>query len=121
MPTGAGIFNFTVKVTDTDGVAGAIKYQLMIIPTTSANAVIGGKVLTAKGNAIKNATVILTDTNGNSVRTRTGEFGNYRFSPVGSGQTYTITIVSKRFTFNPSVQVRTVNGDALDVDFTAQE
>lgn len=121
LPTGAGIFNFTVKVTDTDGVAGVGKYRLMIIPTTSANAVVSGKVLNANGNGIKNVTVILTDMSGNSVRTQTGEFGNYSFSSVETGQTYTIAVVAKRFTFSPSIQVRTVNEDALDVDFTAQE
>ena len=65
-----------------------------------------------------NATVILTDSNGNTRATRTGSFGYYRFDEVEAGQTYIFNVSSRRYSFAP--QVVTVTEDLTELNFTAQ-
>ena len=86
---------------------------------TAADTFIAGKVKTAEGNGIRNATVVLTDANGNSRTVNTGSFGNYRFDNVAVGETYTVTVIGKRYAFTNAVQVVTVSGNIADLDFTA--
>ena len=88
---------------------------------TAAGATIGGRVLTADGRGVINASVTLTDKNGTVRTVRTTAFGYYRFEDVGTGQTYIISLKAKRFTFGEGVRTITVSGDLTEIDFTAQE
>lgn len=84
---------------------------------TAANVTVGGRVLTATGRGIARARVLLTAPNGEVKRAVTNSFGNYSFSDVSAGQTYTLTVESKGYQFNP--QVVQVNENVADLDFTA--
>lgn len=121
MPTNFGNFTFTVKATDTDGMAGVRQYSLYILLPTSASAAVSGTVRTASGNGIRNASVTLTDMNGNVRKIQTGSFGFYKFEDVEVGQTYIISVSAKRFTFAQSSRVLSVSEDAAEVDFIARE
>ena len=121
IPTNFGIYNFTVKATDTDGIAGVRRFSMYVFSPTSANAAVSGSVKNASGSGIKNASVTLTDINGNIRRVQTGSFGFYKFENVAAGQTYVISISAKRFTFAQSSRTLPVNEDAGNVDFVAQE
>lgn len=118
-PTAIGIYSFTVKATDTDGVAGVRQYILQVFGPTAANVSISGRISAFDGNGIRNVIVTLTDANGNTRTTRSSAFGYYQFDEVESGETYVISVVSKRFTFAQSSQILTVNDELTNVDFIA--
>ena len=91
-------------------------YEFQFAPT-SANVSISGRVLTASGAGLTNAIVYLTDSNGTTRTVKTGSFGNYLFEELTSGETYTISIVSRRYQFAP--RIVNVNASVTDFDFTA--
>ncbi len=85
---------------------------------TAASATVGGRVFTPTGRGLANAFVIMTNQNGESVRTRTNQFGYYRFADVQSGETYVFSVQSKRYQF--ATQVVTVAEDLDGLNFIAQ-
>lgn len=80
---------------------------------------VSGVVTDAYGRAVSKASVVLTDTAGNSVRTMTSTFGYFRFDEVESGQTYVITATAKRYTFRP--QTVAVTDEVTDLRITADQ
>lgn len=96
------------------------RYQNELAPL-AANVSVSGRILTANGYAIRNVIVTLTDTNGYTKTTRTSSFGYFHFDEIPVGETYIISVASKRFTFNPSSQVLTVNEELADINFIANE
>ncbi len=88
-------------------------------PAAAVNVSVSGRVLTTGGLGVRNARVTITDAS-NTVRTLyTGTFGNFRFSNVLTGGTYTITVTSGRYSFTP--QTLQVNNELTDVNFIASE
>ena len=92
-------------------------WQIPIFAPTAANVSIAGRVSTAEGRGFSNAVVTLTDSNGNSRSTQTGSFGYYGFEEVTTGETYTVSIRSKRFQFTP--RIVSVSDSISDLDFIA--
>ena len=86
---------------------------------TAAGVSVSGRVLNANGQGVRNATVVITDAEGNRRTATTGSFGFYTFEDVEAGQTYVLGVNSKRYRFTS----RVVNvADTLsDVDFIGQE
>ncbi len=78
---------------------------------------VAGRVSVGNGAGLTNAFVNLTDQNGITRTVRTSSFGYFRFDDVEVGQTYTVTIRSRRYFFSP--QVVTVNDEIEDLNFTA--
>ncbi len=89
-------------------------YEIQFSPT-AASVSISGRILTPDGRGLSSARVILTDGSGNSRTAITSSFGYYRFGEVSAGQTYIISVVSKRFQF--TTQVITVNEDVTELNF----
>jgi len=95
--------------------AGAVN-----IASAAANGDISGTVYTTNGTSgLRNATVVLTSSTGVRRTVLTSTFGSYSFSNVTGGQTYTITVVSRRFRF--AARQVTVDGNLSGVDFQALE
>lgn len=89
------------------------------LPTASAVSV-GGRVIAANGQGIRKAVITLTNPNG-SVRTAlTGGFGYYHFADVTVGETYVLSIASKRFIFSKPVRVLDVTSALAEIDFIAE-
>lgn len=86
---------------------------------TAAMVGVAGRVATADGRGIRNATVLLTDSAGTTRQAATGSLGYYRFENVAAGQTYIISVSSRRFTFSKSTLVIDVSDELANVDFTA--
>lgn len=87
---------------------------------TAANASIGGRILTVDGAGIRNAIISLTNSSGGQSRiARSGSFGYYRFEDVPVGETYILTIRSKRFSFVPATRIITPLEELTDINFTA--
>ncbi len=93
-------------------------WQIAALAPTAANVSVSGRVLTANGNGVRNATVVLTDSNGNSRSAITSSFGYYHFDDVEAGQTYAATVRSKRYQF--VTRLISVTDTLADLDFTAQ-
>lgn len=86
---------------------------------TAADVTISGRVLTSDGRGLRNASVALIDSLGVRRNVLTSPFGNYSFDTVRVGETYTITVASKRFRF--SQRVEHVFGSLTNVDFVGLE
>jgi hypothetical protein len=86
---------------------------------TAANVSISGRVLTANGNGIRN--VFLTLTNGNGVvrSTQTSSFGYFRIENVEVGQTYILSISSKKYIFADTTRIVSVQDEIIDLNFMA--
>ena len=86
---------------------------------TAASTSISGRVTTADGRGIRNGTVTLSGGGTQNFRVLTSSFGYYRFNDLPVGETYVVTVASKRYTFaNPS-RVVSLDNEVSDADFTA--
>ena len=114
-----GLYYVRVK---TFGSTGTGTYDLMVSscqgPSTSTVS-ISGRVVTPDGRGLRNAVVSLIDAQGVRRTATTSSFGLYSFTMVTSGQTYTVTVSSKRYRFTP--QTPTVNDNVTNLDFTGLE
>ena len=85
---------------------------------TAGSVSVGGRVLTTGGGGLTNALVTLTDSSGASRTILTRKSGAFRFDEVNAGETYIISVNSKRYRFQP--QVLSVLEDMMNLIFTAQ-
>ncbi len=93
-------------------------WQIPVLAPTAANVSVSGRVLTSVGQGIRNARVVITDSHGVSQQAFTSSFGYYRFEDVRAGETYVISVVSKRFQFTP--RTVTVSDELTGVDFISE-
>lgn len=80
---------------------------------------VGGRVSTPTGLGLRNAVVTIIDSNNVRRTATTSSFGLYSFSNVQSGQTYTVSVASKRYRF--AAQVVSISNDISNLDFTGLE
>jgi len=72
--------------------------------TTAAGVNISGRVIgSADGRGLTGAVVRLTDQNGSIRTVVTGRLGSFTFADVEPGQTYVVSVASRRFSFAPRV------------------
>ena len=90
-------------------------YEMPLRPT-AAGVSISGRVLVGQRGLI-NATVYLTDQNGATRAARTSFFGYFHFEDVEAGQTYIISVISRRHQFRS--QVVSTAGNLSDLNFIA--
>jgi subtilisin-like proprotein convertase family protein len=126
----AGVANpngtWTMRFTDTAaGDTGSVSAASLTITgrggtctPTAAGVEVSGRVVTAEGYGLRNARVVLTDSNGVARTAITSSFGYYRFEDVPAGETYVIGVVSKRYTFTS--RILEVLDNLADVDFMAE-
>jgi len=94
--------------------------QVTVIGPTAAGVSLGGRVLTADGRGVQNARIVVTGGALSEPRYAvTGTFGYYNFEDLPAGQTYVVTINSKRFTFASPSRVVNVTDNVADIDFIA--
>ena len=86
---------------------------------TAAHVGISGRILTATGQGIRSAYVTLTGADGVPRTALSSSLGYYSFSEVDIGDTYILTVSSKRYVFpEPTIVIHVV--DQLDdLDFIA--
>lgn len=97
-----------------DNVASGL---VRLVGPTAAGAMLSGRVLSQNGAGLRNAVVTMTDPRGFVRRSFSSSMGYYLFEDVPTGETYVISVVSKRFQFTP--RVVTINDDLTDWDFIA--
>lgn len=82
---------------------------------------VGGRVFASDGRAIPKAVLVISGgTLSNPIRVITNGFGIYRFDEIVTGQTYSVTVAAKGFTFAQPTQVIVLSGENLNVNFTAE-
>lgn len=87
---------------------------------TAANAGITGRVMTANGRPIRNATLAISGGNLSERKyARTNSFGYYRFQDLEVGQTYVIDVASKRYSFANPNRLITLNESLNGEDFVS--
>ncbi len=94
------------------------RFQNELIPT-AAGVTISGQVLDPDRNGVSNAVVTVEGTNGSRITTRTSSFGYFVFEGVAAGNSYVISVGSKRFSFEP--RVVSVTDDVFGLEFIATE
>jgi len=96
-------------------------WGLEFFGSTAAQASISGRVLTDSGQGIRNAKVTIT---GNSLAqpivATTGSFGYFTFDGLQTGETYVVTVFSKRYTFSSPSRVVTLVDNIADMNFVAE-
>ena len=107
----------TANTMSANGISTFSDWTIGNLAVLAANASISGRVLDANGGGVRNAVVVLTDSNGGTRTTRSSSFGYYSFEDVPSGQTYIVSVASKRYQFAP--RTITLNDDIADFDFVA--
>lgn len=115
----------TTITTDQRGVArpsggscdkGSVERSAVSVP-----AYIAGQIRTPGGRGIRST--LVTVSGGNlpaPITIQTGSFGLYRFDGLETGQTYTIMVEGKRFTFSPSTRTINLMGNLDNEDFISQ-
>ncbi|MFN2501415.1 MAG: carboxypeptidase-like regulatory domain-containing protein [Pyrinomonadaceae bacterium] len=91
----------------------------VFITKLAAKVVVSGALRAPDGRGIRNATVSISDAQGNVRTTATSSFGFYSFDNVASGAQYTIRVAAKRYRF--SSRVLQINANLTDIDFVAVE
>ncbi|MCD9189590.1 MAG: carboxypeptidase-like regulatory domain-containing protein [Pyrinomonadaceae bacterium] len=87
----------------------------------SAPASISGKVTTFEGNGIRNAAVTLSGGNLPApITVKTGSFGIFTFDNLAVGQTYIVTIESKRYVFTTPTRVVSLESNVTDLNFVSE-
>lgn len=103
---GTGVFNGNIHA-----------YAMVPIVT---NVSVSGRVLTAGGAGIRNASVTASGGDLPSpMNTATGSFGYFQFTGLHAGQTYTITVGAKRFVISVPSRNVSPSGDVTGFDFVA--
>ena len=88
----------------------------------AATVTLSGRVRTAEGKGIRNVSLTLTGGTLSQPRyARTTTFGSYEFGELQSGQTYVLTVNSKRYTFDQTTRIIDVLEDIADADFVSNE
>jgi hypothetical protein len=85
--------------------------------TTAAHVGLSGRLSTSDGRGLMNATVILTDFQGRPRITTTSSFGYFHFDDIEIGQTYLLSVSSKRYQFSP--RVIAIFDEIADVEMVA--
>ena len=116
-----------------DGVTNAVIRDFLAYPPPFAGGVfvaappipmrrfvsVSGRVLTPGGVGLRNAVVVMTDSQGNRRLATTSSFGVYSFENVRTGETYFMNAFSKRFRFAPRTLM--VNDIVMNEIFTGLE
>jgi hypothetical protein len=85
---------------------------------TAAHVSVSGRV-TVNGRGLKNAQVMLVDGQGVTIMALTGPFGYYSFHDVEVGETYIVSVVSKRYQF--ASQVVNLSDELTELNFDMVE
>ncbi len=109
---------FTAPEAVTGSIAGG--WGLEFLASTAADVSLSGRVLTSDGRGIRNAEVTIS---GNSLAepriATTGSFGYFSFDGLAAGETYVVTVNSRRYTFSTPSQVISLVDNIANVDFVA--
>jgi hypothetical protein len=120
--TGGSVSTLTFgSVTLNGGAVGSghVNGQVTLTGPTAGDASVSGRVTTHAGNPISGARVSLMDEAGHVTVTLTNPFGYFRFEDVEAGETYVVSVRSKRYAFQP--RVVNVGEEVTELNFVAEQ
>lgn len=94
-------------------------WGIEFLSATAADGTVSGRVVTEDGAGLRGALVTIIDSRGASKTVLTSSLGYYRFDEIETGQTYIVSVVSRRYRFTP--QVLQVFDTLTEADFVAIE
>jgi hypothetical protein len=104
---------------DTGTVSAA---SLTINPTLAGDVVLGGRILTASGAGLKGAIVTISGGDLTAPRSMTTTtFGHYMFDDLSAGQSYVVSVSSRRYTFQTPAMLVNLEEDLAEVNFVANQ
>ncbi len=80
---------------------------------------VSGRVMTPTGLGLRNAIVILTDSQSNVLRATTSSFGVYQFQDIPNNEAFTLGVSSKRYRF--AARQINLTGNLSNLDFIGLE
>lgn len=87
---------------------------------TAASATINGRINYPSARGLKNISLTATAlSTGQRFYAEADSNGNYRFTDLPVGDSYLIQARSRYYNFEPDSKIVTLNGDLVDIDFTA--
>lgn len=86
---------------------------------SAATSVVSGQVTAYAGTPISNAVLTLMSPDGTIRTAATNTFGRFRFEDVQVGQTYILTVASRRYIFPTSPMFMDITDDVTDLTITA--
>lgn len=95
---------------------GAVAIKQFVL--TASTVQISGRVTNANGFGVPGAVVSLTNSQGETVMTKTNPFGFFHFQEISIGESYVAAVTHKHYQFAP--QVITVMDNISDLVFVAQ-
>ena len=98
--------------------AGADIGAFEIQASTAAPVSVSGRVTDQYGRAVVDASVRFTDLSGVMKSARTDAFGYYTMTELSAGESYVVTVKTRKFTFNP--QLFSPTSDFAGLDLTAR-
>lgn len=104
----------------TSGLTSLSPFVVAIVAPSAANASISGHVVAGKGGL---GNVVVTLSGGNLTQplsARTNNFGFYKFDNLPVGETYVLTVSSKKYVFTAPTQAVNLLDEITDADFTAE-
>lgn len=91
--------------------------EVQTVPT-AADALIGGRVVTADGRGIRNVRVLVTGGDLSWPRPAiTNAFGYFVIDGLRAGETYLVSVSGKHYVFDTQVQLVSLGENALDINF----
>jgi hypothetical protein len=100
-------WNSTGALISTTSIAANVSLPINIVwagnpfPTTAANVIVSGRVMTSSGTGVRGARVTMTDSNGSAKTAIANAFGYFSFPSVASGESYVATVTARGLTFSP--------------------
>lgn len=102
-----------------DGLTSLSPIAIARLVPSAAGVSVGGRVLTANGSGLRDVRVTLVASDTSTRSALTNAFGFYRFDDIQAGETYVISVQSKRYQFAEPTRVLNVTSELSGVDFTA--
>ncbi|MBK8811285.1 MAG: InlB B-repeat-containing protein [Acidobacteria bacterium] len=117
---GGGTVDSMTHTASLTGVTVFSSWSAGLLAPTAANALIEGRVISADGQGIRNATVMITGGGLSEPRyVQTGSFGAFRFDELPVGETYIVSVVSRRYVFANPTRAITLEDNVTDFNFEA--
>ena len=106
---------------DVGSIANGWTLTIEAAAPTAAESTISGRAINASGRGLGNVRVMLYGGSlPHPIYTQTNPFGYYRFENITVGQTYVMSVSSKRYSFTDPVRVINLSDDLFELDFFAE-
>lgn len=113
--------NPTTNTATVLGISDFSLWSVGALSPTAADAEISGVITNTRGRRLEYVDVTLSGGSLTAPQTfTTDQSGRYRFTEIPAGETYILTVRSKRYRFNQPTMVFTVNGNLTNVNFVSE-